>query len=516
MNKAVEKVEQAITDNKKDGDKKRAEKLKVKEDKRVEKAKKQAQALREKHYLQDERVREKQVRKEEKERIKEERKNSPKSHGNKRAWLGAVISLSVATFVLASVLTYVLIMPTSSDKAMESLYRKSFYDTVEQVDNIDLNLSKTLATSDDVAKIKYLNNTAINSELCENDLQQLPLADENKFYTTKLINQIGDYSKYLSGKLTQGTEMSEQDYAGLRQLYNANRQLKNSLQEVLSKLSVDFSFASIGTGDIITGGFTELQNLSVEYPELIYDGPFSDGQTDRDVKGLSGEKITEKQAKDIFLSVFPSYTVVKTEISGDIKGEIKCYGIDAVKGNKHLYAQVSETGGKLISFAYAGDCNGIVYDGEYAENKAIEFVERLGVKNMKGVWFNLADNVYTVNLAYTINGIIVYSDLIKVRVCAESGTVLGMEASSYYKNHVEREIGEVLLTEEQAKAKVYSEIDISTCRLAIVPVGKSEKLAYEISGVYDDSIYYVYIDAVTGRQVEMFKVIESSEGTLLM
>ena len=208
--------------------------------------------------------------------------------------------------------------------------------------------------------------------------------------------------------------------------------------------------------------------------------------------------------------------MVKVEISGDIKGEIKCYGIDAVKDGKHLYAQVSETGGKLISFAYAGECNDTVYDGEYAENKAIEFVESLGIENMKGVWFNLADNVYTVNLAYTIDGVIIYPDLIKVRVCAETGKVIGMESSGYYKNHVDREIGEAVLSAEQAKAKVYSEIDISTCRLAVVPIGKSEKLAYEISGVYDDSIFYVYIDAVNGRQIEMFKVIESSEGTLLM
>ena len=56
-----------------------------------------------------------------------------------------------------------------------------------------------------------------------------------------------------------------------------------------------------------------------------------------------------------------------------------------------------------------------------------------------------------------------------------------------------------------------------TARLALVPIGlKSEKLCYEFSGEYDGSTYYVYIDANTGRQVEMFKVIESTEGTLLM
>ena len=66
-------------------------------------------------------------------------------------------------------------MPTETDGMLESTYQKSFYDTVEQVNNIDLNLSKVLATNDTGAMQKYLVDTAINSELAENDLQQLPL-----------------------------------------------------------------------------------------------------------------------------------------------------------------------------------------------------------------------------------------------------------------------------------------------------------------------------------------------------
>ena len=54
-------------------------------------------------------------------------------------------------------------------------------------------------------------------------------------------------------------------------------------------------------------------------------------------------------------------------------------------------------------------------------------------------------------------------------------------------------------------------------RLAVVPIGNtSEKLCYEFAGEYDNSTFYVYIDAKSGKQVEMFKVIESTEGELLM
>jgi len=58
---------------------------------------------------------------------------------------------------------------------------------------------------------------------------------------------------------------------------------------------------------------------------------------------------------------------------------------------------------------------------------------------------------------------------------------------------------------------------VKISRVAVVPIEKKiEKLCYEILGEYVGSTYYVYIDVTTGRQVEMFKVIESTEGTLLI
>jgi germination protein YpeB len=111
----------------------------------------------------------------------------------------------------------------------------------------------------------------------------------------------------------------------------------------------------------------------------------------------------------------------------------------------------------------------------------------------------------------------VYSDLIKVRICADSGKVLGMEAMTYYTNHTTRTLDTPILSQEQASKKVSENIKIETARLSIVPIGNSlERLAYEFSGESNGQTFYVYIDAETGTQLQMFKVIESTEGTLLM
>lgn len=485
----------------------KAERAKMKETKRRERAKKLAE------------YRERKQRHKE-ERAMEKAEPSHRSTNGNGGWLAAVIALGVATLVLASVLTFTFLMPSASDGMLESNYQKSFYSTIEQVDNIDLNLSKILASKDTEAMQRYLVDTAINSELAENDLQQLPLHDESKYYTTKLVNQIGDFSKYALTKLINEEGLTEQDYQTLKSLYKANLTLKNALSDMRQEMGEDFSMRSIlngGKGNTVIHGFNQLENLSVEYPELIYDGPFSDGQDNREIKGLSDNVISKEEAEEKFMKIFNSYGLEKIKSVGETTAEIECYNVQAEVNGDLLYAQISKRDGKLIMFAYSGSCRSINHSDDQAIKKAQEFLTELGINNLKPVWINFTNNVYTINFAGEQNGVIIYGDLIKVRVCAETNMVIGLEAKSYYTNHTSRNIGKVVLSESQAKERLLSDMQVETTRLALVPIGnKSEKLCYEFSGEIEGSTYYVYIDAVTGRQVEMFKVIKSTEGTLLM
>lgn len=499
----------------------RVELARIKEHRKAEKEKAKATRLREKNRRKAELKEKRTVQSHERKMQRQNnRQKNKERNGNQGGWLAAVISLGVATLVLASVLTFTFLMPSETDNMLEAGYQKSFYGTVENVDNMDLNLSKALVTEDSGALQKYLVDTAINSELAENEIQQLPLKDENKFYTTKLINQIGDYSKYLNNKLINGEKLSEEDYSNLRRLYSANLTLKNTLQEMISEMGDDFSMTSImkgGNGNLVIHGFNELQNLSVEYPELIYDGPFSDGQNEREIKGLPKTEIDDNTAIDRFKSIFAEYSIEEVKAVGESGEDIKCINVQAISNGEVLFAQFSKLGGKLIMFSYAGSCESAVHSDDQAIESAQEFLKGLGIDNVKEVWINLSNNVYTINFAGVQDGVIIYGDLIKVRVCAETNQVIGIEAKSYYTNHTERMIEKAVLSESQAEAKVSKNITVETSRLALVPIGtKSERLCYEFSGEYDGSTYYVYIDAVSGRQVEMFKVIKSTEGTLLM
>ena len=346
------------------------------------------------------------------------------------------------------------------------------------------------------------------------------MQDESKHYTTKLINQIGDFSKYLNNKLINGEKLSSADYGTLKQLYTANLTLKDSLQKMMGKMSNDYAFSAMidgGKSDIVIEGFSDLENLSVQYPELIYDGPFSDGLDNREIKGLNGAQIDLAYAREQFKQLFAEYGVKDVKDSGETVAQIECFNVEGIINDDVAFAQFSKQGGKLIMFSYAGSCNEVRCGEEDAIQVAEKFLTSQGVEKMKPVWINLSNNLYTINFAYEQDGVIVYSDLIKVRVCAETQMVIGYEATTYYTNHTDRVIDKPAISEAQAKTKLLSNISVDSVRLAVVPIGNSsEKLCYEFAGEYDNSTYYIYIDAISGKQVEMFKVIESTEGKLLM
>lgn len=481
--------------------------------------------IREKNYSKKEQTENKESNKEnsffqkkqENNQKKEENQRKTQDKKEKRGYIAAIISLGIAVLILSSILTFNYLMPSDSEKTLNSGYERAFYDTVEQVNNMDLNLSKATVTKDERAIQKYMLDLAVNSELAESNLQQIPLKDENRYYTSKLVNQIGDFAKYVSKKLIDGDTLSKEDHENLDFLKKANAKLKEALSKTMENMDKDFSFIELKEGEDnpLLDNFNQLENLSVEFPELIYDGPFSDAKEQMEIKGLTGNAITKAEGREKFISYFRDYELKNIREDADATGKIECYCFSASVNDELLYAQISKVGGKLIMFEYRGSCNASSFQEESALEKAQAFLENAGLENMEMVWANESSNEYTFNFVYEKDGVLVYPDMVKVRVCLETDMVIGLDAVSYYANHVEREIEEPSISVEMAKEDLFSGLEIGKINLALVKIGSKEVLCYEFEGVFNDELYYVYIDANSGRQVENFKVVSTKDGTLL-
>ncbi len=526
-------------------EKSKAQKIKEKNRRKAQikklKEQRKAEKLKRKEYLKNETKQEKERRikaeKQEKLRIKREkqankdelkRQRQEQKHQRKQdrqnkgygGWLAAVISLGISVLVLSSVLTMTLVVPTAVDTEVGNVYRKSFYDTVSHVDNIDVDLAKIMATKDSGSMQKYLVDVAVNSELAENDLGELPLRDEAKYYTVKLINQLGDYAKYLNNKLVDGEKLTKEDWENLTTLYTANKKLQTSLKELMDKMGDNYDFNKLleeNKNDVMIKGLTEIQNLSVELPELIYDGPFSDAKKKDKIKGVTGEEISRAQAKEIFTEIFADYKFSEITESGETIGDFETYNFTAMtEGDAELYAEITKKGGNLILFDMISFCQEESFDKDECVRIGYEFLDKIGLKDMTPVWASQAYGVVTINYVYENNDVIYYPDMVKVTVCQESGKVTGYEASDYYTNHTNRNLTSPTLSSSEASSKVSDNVGIITARLCLIPVGEKEVLAYEFMGNIEEETYFVYINATNGRQEELFMVVNSADGQLLI
>ena len=502
------------------------ERLRAERQEKINALKAEKQTLKEQKQAQKAEL--KKLKEQNRAKAKQERAKHKAERSKRRAsrgiggWLAAVISLGTACLVLGTLLTINLMGgEISVSKSMvEFGYRQSFSELLEYSGSIDTNLSKALATTDSKEMQKRLILVSEESLLAEENLQRLPIKEENKYYTSKFINQLGDYAKYLNNKLIDGQTVTNEEKEILKRLYNTNKDLLQSLGEIDGEMASGKKINDLFKGDKSVGvkKLTELEDMATAFPQLIYDGPFSDGLRERTPKGISGSDYTADGAEKAFKSVFAKYDLNKVEVVGENNGIIPSYTVIAQdETGEQVFAQISKTGGKVLMFEYNKPCD----SGELSQEECVKigqgFLKNLGIDGMQAVWCETNEYMTTINFAYEQDGVIIYPDLIKLNICRGEGVVFGMEATHYYLNHTQREIANPTLSKAQAKLKVTDQMEIDGVRLALIPKGNDkEVLTYEISGEIDGEQYYIYINARSGAEEQMFKVVSTEQGNLLI
>ena len=462
----------------------------------------------------------------ERERKAEEKRTNSAVNGKVRSskggFIAAIVCLSIAVFVLGGLLVYTAFSPVDDYMNYSAHEEKNFYELVGCVDAIDNNLSKAIVSNDNEHLQVIFGEITVQSNIATENLSNLAIHDEEKFYTMKFINQVGDYSKYLQSKLIYGEKLSSSDYESLNNIYEINKKLKSELSALASEIDENFNFASIYEAkqdNLIISKFKNLEEESIKYPHMIYDGAFSDGVDKNLAVALLNEKEVDKiKAEEVFKNAFKAYGISNVVLMGETKDKvIETYNFDAdLDDGTVISATISKKGGKIINFNNFRPAENVNYSQVDTLNIAEEFLNSIGLKGMKAVCKTQTASNDTYNFAYYENEIVHYPDLVKVNVCRERGIVCSMEAKSYYLNHKQRVVGKAEISIESAKEKVSNKINVTSQRLALVPSGKKEVLAYEFVGEYNNETYYVYINAKTGKEVDVFKVVKTTEGDLLV
>jgi len=443
----------------------------------------------------------------------------------KKLYLILTISLAVVLVGVVTAFGITFANTTNALGAYKSqlnyVYQQNFYELVDNVNNIESDLGKLSITTSSTNASKYLTNLSNTTSSAQDNISTLPIEHDSITDTIKFINQLGGFVYTKQTQIASGTALTLDDYDQIETLHDTSETIKYELNKLSVLVSsgnysiVDNSQDPTNNESDFSSNWSGLNNGSVEYPTLIYDGPFSDSTTNKTIKGLSATELTATEAEVKVKEWFPDYTVKNDgEESG---GDFDVYNFTLTKGDNTYYAEVTKRDGMLIQLNAGQTSNTKNKTLTDCEALAVSFATTLGYENMTVVWSTSSSNFAYINLAPTQNDVILYPDIIKVKVSQETGDIIGWEAQSWAYNHITRTNLTAGIELVEARLAVSSSLDVRASRLVLIPgeyVG--EILAYEFICVYSGATYYVYVDASTGDECNVLKVIETDDGTLLM
>lgn len=452
----------------------------------------------------------------EKRAARNERRHAPGFGG----WLAAVISLGVVTLALGTMLSFGWMYTGGMQADMASVHTESLYELNSVVDNLDANLSKARVANTKTEQVKLLSDIAIESETAETILERFPVDVQFTQNMTSFVNKMGDSAQNMLYSVASGKPLTQSQIATLAYMYETNKQLKETINELTSSAGQNDILEMLRgkTDGIMYTAFGDIENTPVEIPKEIHDGPFAENTEKVSAKNLDGEEqISAARAEELAQKYFKDYGVTAVNCTGEVNAnKIQCYNVTLTTDDGEMWAQLSKAGGKVVEFNSYKDCSDKNFSVERCTAIAEDFLDDLGFDDMKAVWTSENGTTCNLNFAYVDDGVVYYSDMVKVKVCEERGIVTGMEAISYVLNHTDRKAPTASLSKSEAKEKLNTNLDIKTTRLTLIPVENGERLAWEFYGVYGGNDYFVYVDAKTGQEIQLFTVVGTAQGRALL
>ncbi|MDR2201866.1 MAG: germination protein YpeB [Clostridiales bacterium] len=438
------------------------------------------------------------------------------------AWKIVAVILAVAAIIGLSI---ALILTARQNRRQRDIiknaYERSFYELSDAANNLEMSLSKLLVSYDDAHSAVLAAEVYGHSGNALSAMSRLPLTRVNAADAEKFFNQVADFCASFEKCIAYGGDPSSYRER-VEDLYIAARTVNRrvldegaalagdgySVEKVMQKWNAEQPFTVSGDG----GGDTS--HNSVEYPELIYDGPFSDGLANREFKFLKDLPEIPCDAAIEFVKTGLPFSVSAVQKIGDCANASNAYELTAQTDAGEVYCSVSKNGGRLMNLSVYKNVAGVKIGGDEAKARAVRYAAAFGY-DVAPVWYNAIDGVAIINLAHVSGGAVYYTDLVKVRVALDDGSLCGFDAGEYCMNHTDRTY-EPVLTPDEATASVAKNLSVLSVRLAVVPDGRSERLCYEIAADYKGLDYFIYVDSRDGREVNIMRVIDEDQGSMVI
>ncbi|WP_058485869.1 germination protein YpeB [Defluviitalea phaphyphila] len=419
---------------------------------------------------------------------------------------------------------------------LQNRFQQAFYETIAYVDNVDKLLAKTKLTNSPEQSASIFAQIWKEASSAQENLGELPYHHSSVSSALKFLSQLSDFSFSMTNKAIDGFKLDEEDWEKVSRLQMYAQTLSNELNNISSEINdgnridweeIEKAGEKLAMDDStkIIGSISEVSKQFQDMPTLIYDGPFSD-HIERMEPRMTRDKetITKEEGEKIVENFIGKDKISSIKQTGetDTKAEyvIPVYSYEVTLKDQEdptIAIDVTKQGGYVLwMLNYTEkESSDKKLSLEEARKKAEEFLEEKEYPNMQPSYYEKVDNTVVINFAPKENNVIMYPDLIKVKVSMDDGEIIGFESLGYIMMHHDRDLPEIKISEEEARSKITTDFEIKKVNMAVIPLeSKREVFCYEFKGEYENNPFIVYINVESGKEEKILQVIQNENSVL--
>ena len=416
-------------------------------------------------------------------------------------------------------------------QATSDSYNRAMYEVITSVNNVDTLVAKVRITTSNEYNIVTLSEITTEATTAKENLSQLPVNQGAMGNVSKFFSQVIGYSQTLTKSLANGNPLTDEDHKNLKKINDVSNNLNSTLQEIYTSLTqgrlkwdevekVASEKLDQEKNELKLNGLEKVKDTLEDYEGLIYDGAFSNHIESAKPKSLSGNEVTVADATKKVRECVENATERKIEeviYNGETKGKLDVYNFEVkLKDVEYtIDVNITKQDGKLVLLMSDRPVKEKKLEIETAKEIGDKYLQSLGLSNFDPTYYQTTQNMTTINYAAVQDGVILYPDLIKVKIAMDTGEICSVECTGYIFNHTQRQNLIPKLTEQQAKKVLSKDMKLEETRLAVIPTNSnSEVLTYEFKGTIDDNTFLIYINAQTGKEENILILLETQGGLL--
>ena len=406
----------------------------------------------------------------------------------------STVVLGILAFLLLVALNTAQRRAAAAELALTENSRAAASEAAVEMQTLTLSMDKLLLTTSPRQTARLLAQTILSADRVQASIAALPDKQGQQANIQAYLSRLSALCQTALADLAEGDPLEAETTASMTDILSGLRLLQAELLFASKDSMAGKSPESVILSSEITAPPSALELVAY--------------------KALPSREVSLGEAMQLAKDFIGPERVLSVFHAPDTSGALPAYGVTIQTKDVQLNLEVTRRGGKILLMAPETAAFPMYKSTDECRDAALSFLSSRGFPEMEVPFFQVYDGMCVLTCVYVQNGVLVWPDRVLVQVRMDTAEVVGVEARSYWKNHIPRKLQKPLLTAEEARSSLNSQATVDAVRLCLLPYNGIERLCWQYTLTTAEGTFISYIDAMNGDELHLEKIMQLEFGAI--